>query len=205
MNRLSLVIAGLAVGAMTLGGGVSAQESPSETIVNGGYSVADPTNPIVAAEGEERTYGDIATGNSGGEVVGDPAALANIQSHESIIASVPPPDLTPDDDPAPIPSSGSAPAPADSATTTETPPSDSTLTSGEPASTGGEPAPTTTEAVPVTDGGTTAAPSFCDGYAGWYEAQVAYEAAGGVNGDPGVVQAADADYDGVACEHLITY
>lgn len=204
MNRFALIIAGLALGAMPFAGGVAAQESPSETIVNGGHSVADPDNPIVAAEGEVRTYGDIATGNSGGEVLGDAAALTNIQSHETIIASVPPPDFTPDEDPAPI-MSGPAPAPADGTTTTAAPAGDGTVASGEPVPAGGEPAPTTTEAAPVTDGGTTAAPSFCDGYAGWYEAQVAYEAAGGVGGDPGLVQTVDADYDGVACEYLIVY
>lgn len=202
MNRFALVIAGLALGAMPLAGGVAAQESPSETIVNGGYSVADPANPIVAAEGEVRTYGDIATGNSAGEVLGDPAALTNIQSHETIVNSVPPPDFTPDDDPDPI---MAGPAPADGTTTTAAPTGDGTVASGEPAPTGGEPAPTTAEAAPVTDGGTTATPSFCDSYAGWYEAQVAYEAAGGVSGDPGLVQTVDADYDGVACEHLIVY
>lgn len=204
MNRFALVIAGLALGAMPFAGSVAAQESPAETIVDGGYSVADPANPIVAAEGEVRTYGDIATGNSAGEVLGDPAALSNIQSRETIVGSVPPPDLTPDDDPAPI-MAGPAPAPADGATTTAAPAGDGTAASGEPAPTSGEPVPTTTEAAPVTDGGTTAAPSFCDSYAGWYEAQVAYEAAGGVSGDPGLVQTVDADYDGVACEHLIVY
>jgi hypothetical protein len=40
----------------------------------------------------------------------------------------------------------------------------------------------------------------CDSYASWYDAQVAYEAAGITAADPEVVAALDPDYDGIACE-----
>ncbi len=40
----------------------------------------------------------------------------------------------------------------------------------------------------------------CDSYASWYDAQVAYEAAGMTAADPSVVTALDPDYDGIACE-----
>jgi len=40
----------------------------------------------------------------------------------------------------------------------------------------------------------------CDSYASWYDAQVAYEAAGITAADPAVVSALDPDYDGIACE-----
>jgi hypothetical protein len=40
----------------------------------------------------------------------------------------------------------------------------------------------------------------CDSYASWYDAQVAYEAAGMTEADPAVVSALDPDYDGIACE-----
>ena len=40
----------------------------------------------------------------------------------------------------------------------------------------------------------------CDSYASWYDAQVAYEAAGMTAADPAVVSALDPDYDGIACE-----
>src|ERR671910_425489 len=40
----------------------------------------------------------------------------------------------------------------------------------------------------------------CDSYASWYDAQVAYEAAGMTAADPAVVAALDPDYDGIACE-----
>ena len=50
----------------------------------------------------------------------------------------------------------------------------------------------------------TAAPATtvagCDSYASWYDAQVAYEAAGMTTADPAVVTALDPDYDGIACE-----
>lgn len=186
MNRVSLLVAGLALGLAALAGPVSAQ-TPSETVADGGYSVADPSNPNVSDEGDTRVYGDIATGNSGGDVYGDPAALANIQSHDTLVASVPPPDLTPDDDPAPLPAPA-APAPADGTTTTTA----ETATSPGDTSTTGD----TTTAAPV---------SACGGYGTWYDAQVAYESAGGLGGDPSLVQAVDADADGVACEELIVY
>jgi hypothetical protein len=40
----------------------------------------------------------------------------------------------------------------------------------------------------------------CDSYASWYDAQVAYEAAGMTAADPAIVAALDPDYDGIACE-----
>jgi hypothetical protein len=40
----------------------------------------------------------------------------------------------------------------------------------------------------------------CDSYASWYDAQVAYEAAGMTTAAPDLVAALDPDYDGIACE-----
>jgi hypothetical protein len=40
----------------------------------------------------------------------------------------------------------------------------------------------------------------CDSYASWYDAQVAYEAAGMTAADQALVAALDPDYDGIACE-----
>jgi hypothetical protein len=53
--------------------------------------------------------------------------------------------------------------------------------------------PAAPTAAPVTVAG-------CDSYASWYDAQVAYEAAGITAADPAVVAALDPDYDGIACE-----
>jgi len=198
MNRLPIFVAGLVLGLATLNG-VAAQETvPPPTVdtnANGGYSVADPSNPIVVGEGETRTYGDIATGGTGGEVLGDPAGLASIQSHDSIVNSVPPPDLTPDS--GNLVSGPPAPAPADGTTTTTS----ETTTSDGTTSTDGASAPVEG----TTTGTTTAAPSACAAYGSWYDAQVAYETAGALGADPGLVAAVDPDYDGVACEDLIVY
>jgi hypothetical protein len=43
----------------------------------------------------------------------------------------------------------------------------------------------------------------CDSYASWYDAQVAYEAAGMTAADEAVVAALDPDYDGIACEEVM--
>jgi hypothetical protein len=40
----------------------------------------------------------------------------------------------------------------------------------------------------------------CGSYASWYDAQVAYEAAGMLDADPAIIAALDPDYDGIACE-----
>ena len=53
-------------------------------------------------------------------------------------------------------------------------------------------------AAPAAAPGTTVA--GCDSYGSWYDAQVAYEAAGITAADPAVVAALDPDYDGIACE-----
>lgn len=52
---------------------------------------------------------------------------------------------------------------------------------------------------PLSDSATTRAIS-CSSYGSWYDAQVAYEAAGATAADPAMVQALDPDYDGIACE-----
>ena len=47
---------------------------------------------------------------------------------------------------------------------------------------------------------TTTTVAGCSSYLSWYDAQVAYEAAGMTDADPATVQALDPDYDGIACE-----
>lgn len=202
MHRFTVAIASLALG-VALVQGAAAQETPPTvaTVADGGYSSADPSNPLVVSEGENRVYGDIATGNTGGEVYGDPAALANIQTADEIAASVPPVNLTPGNSP----SDGVLPAPpAESGTTVSTEATDGSTSGAAPVTEGTAPAP-----APVAEGTTpetAAAPvSACGGYGTWYDAQVAYEAGGGLGGDQGVVQAVDPDFDGVACEELIVY
>lgn len=43
----------------------------------------------------------------------------------------------------------------------------------------------------------------CSSYVSWYDAQVAYEAAGMTAADPAMVEALDPDYDGIACEEAM--
>jgi hypothetical protein len=57
----------------------------------------------------------------------------------------------------------------------------------------------TEEIAPPSNQTTTNAAS-CGSYGSWYDAQVAYEAAGATAADPAMVQALDPDYDGIACE-----
>ncbi len=200
MNRLPIFVASLVLGLAMLNGVAAQDTAPPPTVdtnANGGYSVADPSNPIVVGEGETRTYGDIATGGTGGEVLGDPAGLASIQSHDSIVNGVPPPDLNPESSGNLVSGPPVAPAPADGTTTTTA----ETTTGDGSTSTDGASAPVEG----TTTGTTTAAPSACAAYGSWYDAQVAYETAGGLSADPGFVAAVDPDYDGVACEDLIVY
>ncbi|HEU5430290.1 MAG TPA: CAP domain-containing protein, partial [Thermomicrobiales bacterium] len=44
----------------------------------------------------------------------------------------------------------------------------------------------------------------CSDFASWYDAQNAYEAAGGTNADPALVNSLDPDWDGIACEEMMT-
>lgn len=43
----------------------------------------------------------------------------------------------------------------------------------------------------------------CASFLSWYDAQVAYEAAGMTSADPALVQSLDPDYDGIACEEAM--
>jgi hypothetical protein len=61
-------------------------------------------------------------------------------------------------------------------------------------------------AVPVDEPSSSdaSAPAWsCDAYASWYDAQNAYEAAGGADGDPSMVAALDPDGNGIACEAMM--
>lgn len=92
---------------------------------------------------------------------------------------------------------------ADTTTTT-----DPTLVTGPEAA----PAPVTDQAVdPVAapPAGTALDPAQagtgCANYGTWYDAQTAYENAGGTAADPAFVNSLDPNWDGVACEELMVY
>ncbi len=59
------------------------------------------------------------------------------------------------------------------------------------------PPPQAPEAAPATT------VADCTSYASWYDAQVAYEAAGMTSADPAMVAALDPDNDGIACEEAM--
>jgi uncharacterized protein YkwD len=44
----------------------------------------------------------------------------------------------------------------------------------------------------------------CSDFGTWYDAQNAYEAAGGTDADPALVNSLDPDWDGIACEEMMT-
>jgi hypothetical protein len=75
-------------------------------------------------------------------------------------------------------------------TVTETAPSDVTI--------GGDTEVLAPTAAPAAAPATSIA--GCGSYGSWYDAQLAYEAAGLTNADAAVVSALDPDYDGIACE-----
>jgi hypothetical protein len=100
----------------------------------------------------------------------------------------------PVDDSAGVPVDGSGMVPVD-ATASDVPVDDS---AGVPVDASAAP--------PVSDATTSdgSAPAWsCDAYGSWYDAQNAYEAAGGVDGDPSMVAALDPDANGIACEAMM--
>lgn len=79
MRRTGSFALGLAVGIVVGPGLAAAQDVvlPAETVnSDGSYVVADDqSNTNVSGEGTNVVYGDITTGNTGGEVLGDPNAI----------------------------------------------------------------------------------------------------------------------------------
>jgi hypothetical protein len=198
---LALALIGAAVlGVSSSSGSISAQTGVPVN-ADGSYVVAsDDGAPIASGAGDDISYGDINTGGGGGEVLGDPNAVYS--------PMVP-------DNPGPgggvpvMPGSGDGliggvpihpiPAAPDATTTTST-----NLASTEGTATENVPvdavAPSDSASV-ATD--TVAAGGFCSQYATWYDAQVAYENLGATAADPALVQEADPNYDGIACEEMM--
>jgi hypothetical protein len=200
MQRLlAWTAAGLLAVSSSLGV-VSAQDVPVNA--DGSYVVANddaPTN-IVSGQGDDITYGNIDTGGSGGEVLGDPAAVysPNVPSPGGgvpIIAGAG------DGMIGGVPIMPVAPAAPDGTTQTTT-----NLATTEGAATENVPveaaAPPAETAPAPTDTATTAT-GFCTQYATWYDAQVAYENLGATAADPALVQEVDPNYDGIACEEYM--
>jgi len=174
--------------------------------VDGAYVVADDDGtPNVTGEGESLELGNIDTGGAANEpiiyqdgaVIPDIGALRDLA--EDAIAG------TDDDLPAappvaPAPASApEAPAPA---TGPVTPESSITMSSEDGDATElGDAPPAPIAAAPVDAPAPT--PAACADYPSWYDAQLAYEAAGTTAADPSLVAALDPDADGIACEEAM--
>lgn len=172
--------------------GASAQ---SNTPVNadGSYVVAnDDGSPMAIGKGEDIVYGDVNTGGGGGQVLGDPNAVYT--------------PITPDHDTVALNPGGGAgdgmiggmpirPLPADNTTSTTT-----SMDSQTGATSENVPVDSMGNDTAASDGGEAAPTGFCDQYATWYDAQVAYENLGTTSADPALVNEVDPDWDGIACE-----
>lgn len=194
------------------GGGGTAQPTPDDTDADNYPDAAepaaglDPSNPDTDGDGvadgdEGNIYGtDPLAYDTDGDGLGDGEELfwtntsptnpsdgnagAAGQTVEAAPASAPAPSST-----TRIPAAAPAPAgtAASSGRATSLGPGDADAAPGTVIS-GVDPAPAT---------------SACGAYADWYAAQLAYEAAGGVDAASSVVAAFDPDRDGIACEAMM--
>ena len=197
-----LALMGAAVLAISTSLGSISAQTGVPVNADGSYVVAsDDGAPIASGAGQDISYGDVTTGGSRGEVLGDPNAVYS--------PMVP-------DNPGPnggvpvMPGAGDGliggvpimliPSAPDSttATTTSLVSTEGTATENVPvdAVAPADSAPDATDTV-TADGG------FCSQYATWYDAQLAYENLGATAADPALVQEVDANYDGIACEEIM--
>ena len=210
MNRILAVFMAITLSFVVIGGVAAQNEdstAPLGTNADGAYVVAnDDGNPVVQGEGEGMIFGDIDTGGAGGEILGDAnALLANLPNLNGVVpvhpahgGTMPVSDGINNAAPPPAPVQGGA-APVDDAAgipvdgSSETVSTDISMEDGSASSLGAAPAPEPAPlAAPATEG------SSCAGYPSWYDAQIAYEEAGGTSS--GLVGALDPDADGIACE-----
>lgn len=199
-RQLTLVAAGLM--AISMAAGPAAAQTNTPVNADGSYVVANDSSPAVSGRGDDIIYGDVNTGGGGGQVLGDPSAVysPNVPNRDTVTQ---------------IPGAGDGliggvpmqPTAADGTTMTTTNLANNTGTTTEnvPLETiGGESAAPAPADTTTTAEGETAATGFCDQYPTWYDAQVAYENLGATAADPALVQEVDANYDGVACEWLMS-
>jgi hypothetical protein len=181
----------------------AAPTGPTTSVDGSSVTADDDTNPAVDGGGSDLVYGDVDTGGDQGTVtIYDPngtlpVATDGTTTTDGSVTVAPAPPTPPD-----VPTheevvtgtysveneDGTATAFGD-ATTPPAPPPDSSGSAPAP--------PAAAPPAPATAGGS------CANYGSWYDAQVAYEAAGGLAADPALVEAFDADYDGIACEEMM--
>jgi hypothetical protein len=197
-----LALIGTAVLAVSSSLGSISAQTGIPVNANGSYVVAsDDGAPIASGAGEDITYGNVMTGGSRGEVLGDPNA---------VYSPMVPDNPGPDGGVPVMPGAGDGliggvpvmPVPAapdaTTSTTTDLVSTEGTATENVPvdAAAPADSAPVPTDTV-AADGG------FCSQYATWYDAQIAYETLGATAADPALVEEVDSNYDGIACEEMM--
>ena len=200
MNRyLPLFGAALLAVASSLGS-ISAQTGIPVN-ANGSSAVADDDGMSTASgAGEDITYGDVFTGGSRGETLGDPNAVYSpmVPDNPGPNGGVP---VVPGAGDGLIGGAPIMPVPAAPVSTTATAtnpvPTEGATTETDPV----EAAPA--ESAPVTTDTAAATGGFCSQYATWYDAQIAYENLGATAADAALVQEVDPNYDGIACEEMM--
>ena len=180
-----------------------APTAPTTSVDGSSVHADDDSNPAVDGGGGDLIYGDVDTGGDHGTVtIYDPGGTLPVATDvtagiDPSVTVAPAPPTPPDvptheevvnsttsieNDDGTATTFGDAAAPA-------APPPD--VSGGAP------PPPAEAPPVPAAIGGT------CANYGSWYDAQVAYESAGGLGADPALVGAFDPDYDGIACEETM--
>jgi len=196
-----LALIGAAVLAVSSSLGSISAQTGIPVNANGSYVVAnDDGAPIASGAGEDITYGDVMTGGSRGEVLGDPNAV-----YSPMVPDSPGPGEVPV-----VPGAGDgliggvpvmpvAAAPdATTQTTTNLASTEGTTAENVPVD-----AAAPADSAPVASDTAAADGGFCAQYATWYDAQVAYENLGATAADPALVEEVDSNYDGIACEEMM--
>ncbi len=201
-HYLAVIGAGLLAVSSSLG--VVSAQTGVPVNADGAYVVAnDDGAPIVSGAGDDIYFDDINTGGRPREVLGDPNAVysPNVPDNPGPGGGVPVIAGAGDGLIGGVPIQPAAPD-ATTMTTTSLASTEGTATENVPVETMA-PEATTTETAPVATDTVTADGGFCSQYATWYDAQVAYENLGATAADPGLVEAVDSDYDGIACEAMM--
>ena len=196
-----LALSGAALLAVSSSLGSISAQTGIPVNADGSYVVAsDDGTSSASGAGEDIYYGDLSTGGSRGETLGDPSAVYS--------PMVP-------DNPGPgggvpvMPGAGDGlmggvpivPVQTASAATTTTP--DPALAEGATTEAVPVDAAAPAESAPVTTEAAAAPGGFCAQYVTWYDAQIAYENRGATAADPALVQEVDPNYDGIACEEMM--
>jgi hypothetical protein len=200
MKRYLALIGAAVLAVSSSLGSISAQNGIPVN-ADGSYVVAnDDDVPNATGTGENIDYGEVSTGGTVGETLGDPNAVYSpmVPDNPGLDGGVPV-----------VPGAGDgliggmpiqlSPAAPDATTTTTAnlASTDSTATENVPVDAA---APADSAPVPTDE---VAAGGFCSQYPTWYDAQIAYENLGATAADPALVQEVDPNYDGIACEEMM--